>query len=74
MSFTTAVLVTSIEESELVKTTVASFVVLPSVSSPSSDTSVTSLLFPEYSPLQIHCCLPIPYWPHSDLLYKLQYK
>ena len=46
MSFTTAVLVTSIEESELVKTTVASFVVLPSVSSPSSDTSVTSLLLP----------------------------
>ena len=46
MSHTTAVLVTSIEESELVKTTVASFVVLPSVSSPSSDTSVTSLLLP----------------------------
>ena len=46
MSLTTAVLVTSIEESELVKTTVGSFVVLPSVSSPSSDTSVTSFVLP----------------------------
>ena len=46
MSFTTAVLVTSIEESELVKTTVTSFTVFPSLSSPSSDTSVTSFVLP----------------------------
>ena len=46
MSFTTAVLVTSMEESELVKTTVTSFAVFPSLSSPSSDTSVTSFVFP----------------------------
>ena len=35
-----------LEESEEVITTVGSLVVLPSVSSPSSDTSVTSLLLP----------------------------
>ena len=46
MSTTTFVLVVSIEESEEVSTTVGSLVVFPSVSSPSSDTSVTSLLLP----------------------------
>ena len=46
MSATTLVLVVSIEESEEVSTTVGSLVVLPSVSSPSSDTSVTSFVLP----------------------------
>ena len=46
MSTTTLVLVVSIEESEEVSTTVGSLVVFPSVSSPSSDTSVTSFVLP----------------------------
>ena len=46
MSTTTLVLVVSIEESEEVSTIVGSLVVFPSVSSPSSDTSVTSFVLP----------------------------
>ena len=40
------VLVTSIEGEEVIVTTVGSFEVLPSVSSPSSEVSETSLEFP----------------------------
>ena len=43
---TVAVFETSIDASEIVATMVGSFVTLPSVSSPSSLTSLTSLLFP----------------------------
>ena len=43
---TVAVLVTSIAGEAVISTTVASFVVLPSVSSPSSEVSVTSFVLP----------------------------
>ena len=46
LSVIVAVLVTSIPGVDEISTIVASFVVLPSVSSPSSEVSVTSLLFP----------------------------
>ena len=47
LSNTDAVLVTSRpSEADTISTIVASSVVLPSVSSPSSDVSVTSLFFP----------------------------
>ena len=46
LSVTVAVLVTSKLGEAVISTTVESFVVLPSVSSPSSEVSVTSLFFP----------------------------
>ena len=46
LSVTDAVFVTSIKGTEEIVTWVGSFVVLPSVSSPSSLTSLTSLVFP----------------------------
>ena len=46
LSVTVAVFVTSILGEAIISTMVGSFVVLPSVSSPSSEVSVTSFVFP----------------------------
>ena len=53
-------MVTSIELFKLNSTTVASFVVLPSVSSPSSLTSETSLVFPGLLPVTVTVLLTLP--------------
>ena len=57
------VLVTSIDESVEVKTIVGSLVVLPSLSSPSSAISVTSLVPPGLLPVAVTIFLTLPVFP-----------
>ena len=57
------VLVTSMVESVVVKTIVGSLVVLPSLSSPSSLTSDTSLVPPGLLPVAVTTFLTLPVFP-----------
>ena len=68
------VLVTSIDESVVVKITVGSLVVLPSLSSPSSLTSDTSLLLPGLLPVAVATFLTLPEFPAAWLIEHCGYK
>ena len=68
VSIRVLVLVTSIDESVVVKITVGSLVVLPSLSSPSSLTSDTSLLLPGLLPVAVTIFLTLPVFPAAWLI------